>query len=602
MYRIIAAIVLLLVLQFGPAQAQPQSLYLADPEKNIDYIIDEAEFWSAYKDTLYGGFFNLIDQNGVVTDQNIKSFNGQSRMAYAFTRAFMVTGEERYLQNAHHAIDFVYTHAWDEENDGWFFSSDRQGNITPHNPWWDPNEWKWSFQQHYALVGILPLCKAGNRSCDKAWLKRGFNALNEHLWDDRKDLQGYFAEADLDWSHPRGKGFTPTVDAVTTHALGLYLLNREKVFKDRLLALADNMVEHLVASMDNANVSFGIAESYDRDWNLNDGNTGGSVGHVLKTSWCLGRAYLVEPLPQYRKAAQRLMIQVWQEGGYDHNNGAPFRDYDWSTGKINRGKDYWMVEQAVMCGLINYYIAESDSIRDIALEMADESISFYMQHFWDQEKGGSFSQTDNSGTVINGTKGDVWKSGYHAVELAFYTYLYGNLYLHAKPVTLHYLFAPADSQQMVSLYPLAIEDNRLKIKKVTLDDKPFTDFNRDKRTLMLAEGEGGHFSVTFEPTFTAFVENQGSRSIQTFQLEQNYPNPFNSSTIILYTVAQSGHVMLTLYDLLGRRVQTLVDEYKTAGSYSIQWNRTNHDLASGTYFYRLECNGYTDIKRMLLLK
>jgi hypothetical protein len=85
-----------------------------------------------------------------------------------------------------------------------------------------------------------------------------------------------------------------------------------------------------------------------------------------------------------------------------------------------------------------------------------------------------------------------------------------------------------------------------------------------------------------------------------YNLNQNYPNPFNPVTRIIYDIPKQGLVNLRIFDLLGREVKTLVNEVKAAGSYSIDYNAA--ELSSGIYIYRLECNGFADTKRMILLK
>jgi len=85
-----------------------------------------------------------------------------------------------------------------------------------------------------------------------------------------------------------------------------------------------------------------------------------------------------------------------------------------------------------------------------------------------------------------------------------------------------------------------------------------------------------------------------------FILEQNYPNPFNPSTVIGYQLAQSSYVSLKVYDLLGKEVAILVNEYMPAGHYEISFNA--QQLANGTYFYEFRAGNYSKIKKMILLK
>jgi hypothetical protein len=85
-----------------------------------------------------------------------------------------------------------------------------------------------------------------------------------------------------------------------------------------------------------------------------------------------------------------------------------------------------------------------------------------------------------------------------------------------------------------------------------------------------------------------------------FQLGQNYPNPFNPSTSINYSLAKTGNVKLTVYNSIGSKVATLVNEYKPAGNYSVEFNGSN--LASGIYLYRLEAGVYSAVKKFILMK
>ena len=85
-----------------------------------------------------------------------------------------------------------------------------------------------------------------------------------------------------------------------------------------------------------------------------------------------------------------------------------------------------------------------------------------------------------------------------------------------------------------------------------------------------------------------------------YSLSQNYPNPFNPVTQIKYDLPKQGFVTLKVFDILGREVSKLVNETKSPGTYLVDFDGTN--LASGVYFYKLEVNGYSDIKRMMLIK
>jgi hypothetical protein len=100
------------------------------------------------------------------------------------------------------------------------------------------------------------------------------------------------------------------------------------------------------------------------------------------------------------------------------------------------------------------------------------------------------------------------------------------------------------------------------------------------------------------------LDNGGLEFIGTYPrrpvLNQNFPNPFNPVTNITYSIATNTRVSIKVYDITGKEITTLVNEYKTPGHYSISFNGSN--LSSGFYFYRVSAGDYTEMKKMSLLK
>ena len=89
-----------------------------------------------------------------------------------------------------------------------------------------------------------------------------------------------------------------------------------------------------------------------------------------------------------------------------------------------------------------------------------------------------------------------------------------------------------------------------------------------------------------------------------FELYQNYPNPFNPSTVISYQLTIAGNVTLKVYDLLGNQIATLVDDYRAAGKYEIEFNPESSikNPASGLYFYQLKVGNLVQSKKMIIIK
>ncbi len=96
------------------------------------------------------------------------------------------------------------------------------------------------------------------------------------------------------------------------------------------------------------------------------------------------------------------------------------------------------------------------------------------------------------------------------------------------------------------------------------------------------------------------IRNNEGNSPSVFKLDQNYPNPFNPTTEIIYRIAKYGGVKLSIYDILGREVQDLVNENQNPGTYKIDWNAANYP--SGVYFYKLQAGDFTQTRKMTLVK
>lgn len=136
--------------------------------------------------------------------------------------------------------------------------------------------------------------------------------------------------------------------------------------------------------------------------------------------------------------------------------------------------------------------------------------------------------------------------------------------------------------------------------QITTAAGSITSFGVDEeQELYLVSFDGNIYK--FIPTIASVNENN---IISDYKLFQNYPNPFNPSTNISWQSPVSGWQTLIIYDVLGNEIATLVDEERSAGFYSIEFNPDNFDqhLASGIYFYRLVSGSFSQTHKMILLK
>ena len=121
------------------------------------------------------------------------------------------------------------------------------------------------------------------------------------------------------------------------------------------------------------------------------------------------------------------------------------------------------------------------------------------------------------------------------------------------------------------------------------------------RHSVVGEVNGYGFSDTLWVTVNTINAVREEPSVpQGYALENNYPDPFNPSTTIGYRLPVRSHIVILIYDVLGREVATLVNEQQNAGNYSISFNADG--LPSGTYFYRMQAGTFTETKKLMVIK
>jgi hypothetical protein len=123
---------------------------------------------------------------------------------------------------------------------------------------------------------------------------------------------------------------------------------------------------------------------------------------------------------------------------------------------------------------------------------------------------------------------------------------------------------------------------------------------RDSLMTGIVIGLDEYTVVDVELEFGVGIDDYYSSVPNVYTIKQNYPNPFNARTTIEYGIPDDATVLIDVYDLLGRRVATLVDGFQTAGYYTVSWNAGN--MTSGMYFYKIQANDYVEQKSMMLLK
>ncbi len=136
--------------------------------------------------------------------------------------------------------------------------------------------------------------------------------------------------------------------------------------------------------------------------------------------------------------------------------------------------------------------------------------------------------------------------------------------------------------------------------------KDYNDSANNKTILCLAVDSLSHLcagtakGVFFSIDPVTSVNYKFDNTPSFYSLSQNYPNPFNPTTKIEYSIPKSSFVSLKVYDILGREVETLVNDEKAAGNYEVQFN--SNGLSSSIYFYKIQVGSFSSVKKMILMK
>jgi len=139
-----------------------------------------------------------------------------------------------------------------------------------------------------------------------------------------------------------------------------------------------------------------------------------------------------------------------------------------------------------------------------------------------------------------------------------------------------------------------IAQNVWMVKKVT----PSTNINLSNLGYPISFSIPGNIYELANPTIG--IQNISTEVPLEFSLNQNYPNPFNGSSKFKFEIAKSGNVRITVYDSQGKEVKTIVNEFLNPGTYEYSFN--GNTLSSGVYFYKLNADGYSQTRRMVLTK
>ena len=457
---------LIAVLHFLTAHAAAAEVKSPEYWKN-QALQEIIPFWEKTIDREYGGFYTNVSEDGTVSDTADKYTRMHSRVLYGFTAAYMLSGEDKYLDYAKHAFEFMDEYCYDRDNGGWHTSVDAGG--TPNGG--DKN----LFDITYGNLGpVYYYFVTGNKKALR-FVTDTHNLTVKYAYD--PDNGGFFSAAGADWRRTTSsKSFNAQIDAFTAYLLYYYLATKDPALLKFIKEHADTVLTKMI---DKKSAYVGENFSYNWDWLENTL----WAGHNLKTGWVLARVYSLTGDKKYLTAASNIakaqIGRAW-DGKY---GGWYYKFENDSTKSADTTKDWWTQQEGSMLMLTLY---PESKISDY-LDKFEKTSLFWDKYFMDPKYGECRQTLTASGEVINAVKGDYYKSAYHTMEQALFNYLYLNLYVNKTPAELYFRFDNDDENAVRYLKP--VEAPRVRLKSVTVNGENWTDFDEKECSVRLPKGE-----------------------------------------------------------------------------------------------------------------
>jgi mannose/cellobiose epimerase-like protein (N-acyl-D-glucosamine 2-epimerase family) len=434
-----------------------------------------------------------------------------SRLVYGFATAYLLTGDDRYLEGAEKGTEYLREHMRfhdaDENIVYWYHGIDVHGSREDKvfaSEFGDDFYAVPAYEQIYALAGPVQTYRVtGDRRIrDDAVLTID---LFDRFFLDR-ERGGYFSHLDPVTLDPRGaalganrakKNWNSVGDHAPAYLINLWLATGDARYASMLEYTFDT-IEQRFPDYDTSPF---VQERFFEDWSADRTHMWQQdravVGHNLKIAWNLTRMAGLRPKGRYERLARQiadLMPAVGsdrQRGGwYDVLERVRQPGEEFYRFAFHDRKAWWQQEQAILAYLILAGVLSHDDYRRHAREAA----AFYNAFFLDHDDGAVYFNVLASGVpFLMGTerfKGSHSMSGYHAFELCYLAQVYTNLLLTGHPLELHFKPLPgAFPGNLLRVAPDILPPGRVRLGAAWVEDRPYADFDPEAMAVRLPEAD-----------------------------------------------------------------------------------------------------------------
>jgi mannose/cellobiose epimerase-like protein (N-acyl-D-glucosamine 2-epimerase family) len=473
-------------------------------------------------DINYRNYRTLLTLEGNRIDSTRQETDTISRLIYGFASAYMLTGNDRYLEAAEKGTEYLRDHMRNEDSSEdvvyWYHGIDVNGHSDKKvlaSEFGDDYQAIPAYEQIYALAGPTQTYRVTGDPRILSDIQKTLNLFDKYYLDPEQG--GYFSHIDpvnfdarsesLGANRAR-KNWNSVGDHAPAYLINLCLATDEQKFKDMLVYTADTIEKHF---QDYENSPF-VNEKFHEDWTPDHSwgwqQNRGVIGHNLKIAWNLTRISHLHPEPKYLDFAQKI-AEIMPSIGEDGQRGGWYDvlERELGTGEKNYRfvwhdrKAWWQQEQ----GILAYLIMAGSLHKDEYLRLARESSAFYNAWFLDHDAGGIyFNVLANGIPYLLGTerlKGSHSMSGYHSFELAYLSTVYTNLLITKQPTDFYFKPKPESfKDNLLRVQPDILPPGSIKISAVWINDEAYPHYDADALTVRLPEaGETIRVKVRIQP-------------------------------------------------------------------------------------------------------
>jgi mannose/cellobiose epimerase-like protein (N-acyl-D-glucosamine 2-epimerase family) len=445
-----------------------------------------------------------------------------SRLVYGFASAYMMTGDDRYLEGAEKGTEYLRDHMRfydpDEKVVYWYHGIDVQGQRETKvfaSEFGDDFDAIPAYEQIYALAGPLQTYRITGDPRILQDAELTVDLFDRFFLDRSKG--GYFSHIDPIALDPRSdalgankgkKNWNSVGDHAPAYLINLYLATGERRYADFLEYTFDTIAQYFP---DYDHSPF-VQEKFYEDWSHDSTHmwqqNRGVVGHNLKIAWNLLRMHSLKPKQKYEEIARRIAAEMpkvgmdRQRGGwYDVMERVLRGDEEVHRLAFHDRKAWWQQEQGILAYLILHgVLGDAEN-----LKLARESAAFYNAFFLDHDDGAVyFNVLANGIPYLMGTerfKGSHSMSGYHSTELCYLAATYSNLLITKQPLELYFKPYPNGFRRnILRVSPDILPPGSIRLSEVWANGEKYAHFDADGLTVRVPDSkEAVPIKVRIEP-------------------------------------------------------------------------------------------------------